>query len=123
VDTGTAKAQAADGAILISETDVSRRIREALETAGYKAIRLQSGRVRLSSGRFMHLCPAGTPDLLVLPMRAFVEVKKSDMEKTRKNTTAKRQAEFRAYCERNDIPHLTTSSAAEALAFIRSLDA
>jgi hypothetical protein len=61
----------------VSETDVSRGIREALRSIGWTVERLQCGRVKVSGG-WMHLCSPGTPDLLC--MRApgivgFIETK------------------------------------------------
>ena len=107
----------------MSETALSKSIKTALEKSGYPVLRLQSGRVQLQSGHWMVLCPKGTPDLLVLPMRAFVEVKQPGMvDRNRGHGTKEAQAEFRRYCENNDIPHAVVTSASEALAFVRGVE-
>ena len=47
----------------MSETELSKSIREALGLLGYVVWRQQSGRVRVR-GAIMHLSPEGTPDLI-----------------------------------------------------------
>ncbi len=44
------------------ETKLSKSIRDALELAGYKVFRVQSGIVRIGS-RYIHMAPPGTPDI------------------------------------------------------------
>lgn len=61
----------------MSETDIQRQIVDALKAVGAYPIRVQSGRVRVKRG-YMHLAPAGTPDVLVLLPRGrcmWLEVK------------------------------------------------
>ena len=49
----------------MTETALSAAITTALEQLGYWVIRLNSGKVKGRRG-WIHLCPAGTPDLMVL---------------------------------------------------------
>ena len=48
-----------------SESDIQRAILDALGAVGAFAFRAQSGKVKVRGG-WMQLCPAGTPDILVL---------------------------------------------------------
>lgn len=55
-----------------TETDLSRSIRKALETAGYRVERIQSGVIK----RRIHCASPGTPDLLVVDHPAmWLEIK------------------------------------------------
>ncbi len=56
----------------MTESQIQKQITDALKDAGYTVFRMQSGMVKGASGRFMRLCPAGTPDLLVV--RSFGQV-------------------------------------------------
>jgi hypothetical protein len=63
----------------MSETALSKAIREALEAKGFWCTRLQSGSLPVGTGRdrrFIKLGEPGTPDLLVMhPVFGFLEVK------------------------------------------------
>lgn len=58
------------------ETEISKAIGEQLNQLGVYNLRLNSGKVKVRGG-WMHLCPEGTPDRLVLlnGRAIFVEVK------------------------------------------------
>jgi hypothetical protein len=71
----------------VSETDLSRSIRNALQAKGCKVIRIQSGVVHVAARKpgqpkyYMHCAPIGTPDLLVIREPAiytWLEVKTED---------------------------------------------
>ena len=49
----------------MSESTIQRAILDALLAAGAFAFRAQAGKVKVRGG-WMHLCPAGTPDILVI---------------------------------------------------------
>lgn len=56
----------------MSESTIQRAILDALLAAGAFAFRAQAGRVKVKGG-YMQLCPAGTPDILVIvPPRGLV---------------------------------------------------
>ena len=58
-----------------SETQLSKSIRDALESMGVWVERLQSGKIKLRHG-WLHCCSPGTPDMLCLwPTVAFLEIK------------------------------------------------
>lgn len=62
----------------MSETKLSRSIRQALNLKGYWVIRIQSGVIPIAgkSTRYVHCAEPGTPDLLLLtPELCFLEVK------------------------------------------------
>jgi hypothetical protein len=46
----------------MSETDISRAIRESLTAAGVWCFRVQSGKILTRRGGAIVLCPPGTPD-------------------------------------------------------------
>jgi predicted type IV restriction endonuclease len=69
----------------MSETDLSRAIRNALTAKGCLVIRIQSGVVpvadRAKGKRYVHCAPLGTPDLLVIrdpAVYTWLEVKTED---------------------------------------------
>jgi hypothetical protein len=49
----------------LSETDISREIREALTKSGWRCERINSGKVKVNGG-WMHLAQKGFPDTLVM---------------------------------------------------------
>jgi len=51
---------------MITESDLQREIMALLRRRGLVVLRLNSGRVKLDAGRWLNLCPPGTPDLLVV---------------------------------------------------------
>lgn len=56
----------------MSESTIQRAILDALLAAGAFAFRAQAGKVKVRGG-YMNLCPAGTPDILVIvPPRGMV---------------------------------------------------
>lgn len=56
----------------MSESTIQRAILDALLAAGAFAFRAQAGKVKVRGG-WMQLCPAGTPDILVIvPPRGLV---------------------------------------------------
>lgn len=59
----------------MTETELSKQIRDKLEFLTCWVERLQSGRTRVRGG-WAHNCSPGTPDLMVLwPVQCFLEVK------------------------------------------------
>jgi len=60
-----------------SEGRIQKEIVDYFSTAGFIVLRLNSGSLRVGS-RTVHLCPPGTPDLLLIGnrVRLFIEVKK-----------------------------------------------
>lgn len=60
------------------ETKLSKAIADALRIRGHEVIRVQTGRVLVSRGKFkhwMHLAPEGTPDLCLPFVPGWLEVK------------------------------------------------
>lgn len=56
------------------ESDIQKEVIDYLKAAGWLVFRMNAGRARMN----MHLCPAGTPDLLAVSPRGFylwIEVK------------------------------------------------
>lgn len=58
----------------MTETQLSAAIRKALERAGFWPIRVNSGALRVAGG-FVHGAPAGTPDICLVDLGAWLEVK------------------------------------------------
>lgn len=59
----------------MSETALSRDIRNALELAGYWVERVQSGKTKVR-GAWMYFASEGTPDLLIVaPIYGWLEIK------------------------------------------------
>jgi hypothetical protein len=106
----------------MSETKLSREIKQALDKSGVWVIRLQSGRIKAGRG-WMHLCPKGTPDLLCLAPFAFLEVKRPGHENhdDGKGTLQAQQA-FRDRADRLGIPVAVVTSTEQALAFVRGVE-
>lgn len=88
-----------------SETAVSKRIRELLQSIGIPCIRVQSGVLRIGK-RFIHMAPAGTPDL-VTPY-GWLEVKDEGDE-------SPEQVEFRKEWTRMGARVALVRSAPEAI--------
>lgn len=71
---------------MVTESEISKAIREYIERSGFFVIRLNSGMVMVGEPgykRAVRLCPPGTPDILFLfhGKAIFLEVKKSQKEK------------------------------------------
>ncbi len=62
-----------------SETKLSKAIREQLEKCGFMVERIQSGSVRVRGGR-MQLASKGTPDLHLVGLNGWLEVKRPGEE-------------------------------------------
>jgi hypothetical protein len=84
----------------MSETSaVTAPIVKALNEAGYWAIRLNSGKVKVRGG-WLNLCPPGTPDILVLLSGGrclWVETK--DVKKDYHKEQQESQGDFHARLE------------------------
>jgi hypothetical protein len=98
----------------VSETDLSRSIRSALEATGAWVERIQAGKHRVKGGVLVCASP-GTPDLLVLwPRVVFLEVKlpKGKLKPTQELWHARAQAA--------GLRVAVVRSVAEALEAVRS---
>ena len=104
----------------MSETDISRDIREKLEAHGYRCDRLQSGQVKVSGG-WMHLARKGTPDTIVFGKRStcghadvfFLETK------TPIGKLSEHQIAWHAWAEKLGVRVAVVRSAREALDILR----
>jgi len=63
----------------VSETDISRAIRDELKRLGFWPVRIQSGKVKVKGG-WMQLAEPGTPDICLVGLGWF-EVKTSTGER------------------------------------------
>lgn len=89
----------ADGELLSESTQITSPIVAALNKAGYFAMRLNSGRVRVRGG-FMTLCPVGTADILLcLPDRLPIWVETKAVKKDYHKEQQEAQGAFRARVE------------------------
>lgn len=98
----------------LSETALSRGIREALAAKGARVFRIQSGIVRLQHGKrsyFVHCAPAGTPDLLVIfrGVYTWLEVK------TPRGKLSADQRAWHAWAEKSGVRVVVVRSISEAL--------
>lgn len=79
----------------MSETSkITTPIVNALTKAGYFAMRLNSGKVRVRGG-YVQLCPVGTPDVVVFPANQpplWIECKRPDLGKVKNPTVEAQQA-------------------------------
>ncbi len=101
---------------MTSETDISRGIIEALRATGWRVIRVNSGKVKVSGG-YMQLAPAGTPDLLVFGKvssdgRAIWGWLESKMPIGK---LSEKQIEFQQFARAKNINVATVRSRQEAL--------
>lgn len=65
----------------MTEAQIQKQSAEYLRACGCLVYRLNSGVVKGASGRYVRLCPAGTPDLLVvdrLGQTWWIEIKRGD---------------------------------------------
>ncbi len=65
----------------LSETGLSRSIQDALKSLGFMVLRIQSGKVKVRRA-WMHLCEPGTPDLHLVGLNAWIEVKRPKQKPT-----------------------------------------
>jgi hypothetical protein len=63
----------------MSETELKREIVQKLEKCGFWVERIQSGKVKVRGG-WMYLASEGTPDLHLVDLGAWLEVKTDDGE-------------------------------------------
>lgn len=62
----------------MTEAEIQREIFDYLRARRYTVLRTNAGGIKLSSTRFVHLAPKGTPDLLAIDLRGrhhWIEVK------------------------------------------------
>lgn len=94
------------------ETVISKGIAEALEKLGFIVIRMQSGIIKASGGRFIHLAPKGTPDRIAMGpngLTIWFEIKKED------GKLSKEQIEWHKKLTELGHKVFTVTSAAEAV--------
>lgn len=91
----------------MTETAVSRAIRDALESLGIWVIRIQSGTIPMR-GRRIHLAEPGTPDLWT--PHGWLEVKRSEKE-----APTDVQLRWHARAHRHGVRVATVASPAEAV--------
>ena len=95
------------------ETLLQVGIVDALRTAGYLVLRLQSGKAKVQGG-WMQLCPEGTPDLLVVG-RCFLEVKTKD------GALTEEQEKMHRKIRQQGVPVHTVRTAREALEAVQGV--
>lgn len=62
----------------MTEAEIQREILDYLKRRRYTVLRTNAGGIKISSTRFVHLAPKGTPDLLAIDLRGehhWIEVK------------------------------------------------
>lgn len=108
----------------MSETDISRDIREALTKAGWRCERINSGKVKVNGG-WMHLAQKGFPDTLVMKpgrpktaggsggITGFLETK-TDIGKLNEDQKA-----WHAWAVKSGFNVATVRSRAEALSAVK----
>ncbi len=96
----------------MSETKLSKEIRDALTDAGIWAMRINSGKVPVRGG-FMHLAPTGTPDVLVIHPYGWLEVKGD-------SPTSEEQVKFRERAAKSGVRHAEVRSVEDALRTVLS---
>jgi hypothetical protein len=99
----------------MSETAISKAVRAALQVAGYRVTRVQSGAIHMGS-RTIYLARTGTPDLLVEGREGLVgwlEVKVPG------KALRPEQAAHAEESARRGIPTALVTSAKEALEAVR----
>jgi hypothetical protein len=102
----------------VSETTISKEIRDALDSIGIWNIRIQSGMLKIGN-RFIHLAPKGTSDIL-LPSydkqghSAWLEVK------TDTGTLSPDQVKFQEKAESFNVKTGVVRSAKEAIELVQS---
>lgn len=105
-----------------SETALSKSINDALELHGCRVIRIQSGKLKLTSGKrtyWIHMADKGTPDLLVIrpgaPLASgyaavgFLEVK------TAAGKLSPEQHKWHAWAKSADVNCAVVRTASEAV--------
>ena len=92
----------------MTETQLSAAIRKALEKAGFWPIRVNSGALRVAGG-FVHGAPAGTPDICLVDLGAWLEVKLPGREADEK------QAAWHARARKAGVRVAVVSSPVEAV--------
>lgn len=101
--------------VQLSETDISREIREALTKSGWKCERINSGKVKVNGG-WMHLAQKGFPDTLVMKPKGvvgFLETK-TDIGKLNEDQKA-----WHAWATKSGFNVATVRSRAEALQAVK----
>lgn len=107
----------------MTEQALTKAIVDALNKAGFWAIRINSGRVRTASG-WVQLAPRGTPDVLVIHPRAHLEIKLPGLTASQKRRqsnpeTIAAQAAWRERADRLGVRHAVVTSVAEALRVVK----
>ena len=106
----------------MSETQLSKSIKTALEKSGAWVLRIQSGIIPNGRGGFIHMAPRGTPDLLVMhPCWCWLEIKPPNGAHHDKRTLESQQ-KFRDRCGRLGIAVAVVTSTEQALAFVRGVE-
>lgn len=121
----------------VTETDISREIRKALEKLGIPVWRMNSGKMRVRGG-FVQLNPAGTADILAAPsifndceycgglpgildeftpVFLWIEVKKPG------GTQSREQIEFSVRMRNRSHIYLLVESLDEVLAWLKEYEA
>ena len=93
-----------------TEAGLPAEIVRALASVGVRALRLNSGSLRVGN-RCVRLCPAGTPDLLVIDPYLWIECKRRDG----KGELSPEQIEFRDWCASRGVPWCEVKSVGEAV--------
>jgi hypothetical protein len=95
---------------------IKGEIRDYLEMTGEHFLRLQSGIVKVRGG-FMHLCPTGTPDFLVIrAVPHWIEIKAEGC-KTQKER-AEKQAAFADKVVKLGHRHIKATTLTEVIEFL-----
>lgn len=99
----------------MSETEISKSIRDTLRKADWRVERINSGKVKVSGG-WMHLASPGTPDLLCMKaigLFGFLETK------TAIGKLSDKQVEWHAWARTAGINVAMVRSAIEALDVVK----
>jgi len=98
-----------------SEIQLQTTILDALNSAGFRSIRVNSGLARGLYGGIIHLAPKGTPDILIQKPYGWVEVKRPG------EPLNDDQEKWHAWAREHGVPHTIAHCDEEALAFARQL--
>jgi len=96
------------------ETTLKKNICVALDTMGFRVVRIQSGRAKVRGG-WMWLAKKGTPDLLVLSPYVFLEVKRPGKE------LSPDQRDWHDWAKGAGVPVTTVRGVQEACRFVLGL--
>ena len=96
----------------MSETALSKAIKQGLEAAGYWVLRIQAGQHRVKGG-VLHCAEAGTPDLFLPALNLWLEVKLP------KGPTKPSQVAWHARAAKEGVTVVVVRSLADAVEAVR----